>query len=194
MAKQNIHEKEEFKYIKQSSVFYQSGTSKAGNPVFYFIARRYKICETNKDLFIYHVILTLKPFCHKPFELVIDFTHTLPENRFRTEFLQKWFTVLPQIAYEKIVCTYIYNCNSCVREYIKFHERVLSILKGSKKLLFLDNLQRLNDFIDLDQQHLPVATLALNEDQKVFPNALRLSNKDTKVSGGSTCSDYIEPF
>lgn len=55
-------------------------------------------------------------------------------------------------------------------------------MKGSKKLLFLDNLQRLNDFIDLEQQHLPAATLALNEDQKVFPNALRLSNKDTKVN------------
>lgn len=87
MAKQNIHEKEEFKYIKSLNIFYQAGTSKLGNPVFYFIARRYKICETNKDLFIYHVILTLKPFCHKPFELVIDFTHTLPENRFRTEFV-----------------------------------------------------------------------------------------------------------
>ena len=180
MAKQNIHEKEEFKYIKSLNLFYQAGTSKLGNPVFYFIARRYKICETNKDLFIYHVILTLKPFCHRPFELVIDFTHTLPENRFSSNYLQKWFTVLPQMAYEKIVCTYIYNTNSCVREYSKFHERILSILKGSKKLLFIDNLQRLNDFIEVD--HLPVATLALNEDQKVFPNALRLSNKDTKVN------------
>ena len=182
MAKQNIHEKDEFKYIKSLNIFYQAGTSRVGNPVFWFVARRFKICETNKDLFIYHVILTLKNYIHKPFELVIDFTHTLPENRFRTEFLQKWFTVLPQIAYEKIVCTYIYNTNSCVREYIKFHERILSILKGSKKLLFLDNLQRLNDFIDTDQQHLPVASLALNEDQKVFANALRLSNKDTKVN------------
>lgn len=29
------------------------------------------------------MILTLKPFCHKPFELVVDFTHTSTENRFR---------------------------------------------------------------------------------------------------------------
>jgi neurofibromin 1 len=43
------------------------------------------------------VILTLKPFCHKPFELVVDFTHTCSDNRFRTEFLQKWFVVLPQV-------------------------------------------------------------------------------------------------
>ena len=44
--------------------------------MFYYIAKRYKIGETNGDLLIYHVILTLKPFCHKPFELVVDFTHT----------------------------------------------------------------------------------------------------------------------
>ena len=74
----------------------------AGNPVFYYIARRYKIGETNGDLLIYHVLLTLKPFCHKPFELVVDFTHTGSDNRFRTEFLQKWFVVLPPVAYENI--------------------------------------------------------------------------------------------
>jgi neurofibromin 1 len=39
--------------------------------------------EINGDLLIYHVLLTLKPFYHKPFELVIDFTHTCAENRFR---------------------------------------------------------------------------------------------------------------
>ena len=33
------------------------------------VVRRYKIGETNGDLLIYHVILTLKPFCHKPFEV-----------------------------------------------------------------------------------------------------------------------------
>jgi len=61
--------------------FTQAGTSRAGNPIFYYIARRYKIGETNGDLLIYHVILTLKPFCHKPFELVVDFTHTCSDNR-----------------------------------------------------------------------------------------------------------------
>ena len=81
MSKHNMHEKDEFKSIKSLNIFYQAGTSRAGNPVFYYIARRYKIGETNGDLLIYHVILTLKPFCHKPFELVVDFTHTCSDNR-----------------------------------------------------------------------------------------------------------------
>lgn len=83
MAKHNMHEKDEFKSIKSLNIFYHAGTSRSGNPVFYYIARRYKIGETNGDLLIYHVILTLKPFCHKPFELVIDFTHTCADHRFR---------------------------------------------------------------------------------------------------------------
>lgn len=42
-----------------------------------------RVGEINPDLLIYHVLLTLKPFYHKPFELVIDFTHTCADNRFR---------------------------------------------------------------------------------------------------------------
>lgn len=48
---------------------------------------------------------------------------------FRTEFLQKWFYVLPEVAYENIHAAYIYNCNSWVREYTKFHDRMLVPLK-----------------------------------------------------------------
>uniref|UniRef100_T1J6E5 Neurofibromin n=1 Tax=Strigamia maritima TaxID=126957 RepID=T1J6E5_STRMM len=182
MSKHNMHERDEFKSIKSLNIFYQAGTSKSNNPVFYYIARRYKIGETNGDLLIYHVILTLKPFCHKPFELIVDFTHTCADNRFRTEFLQKWFVVLPEVAYEKIQACYIYNCNSWVREYTKYHDRILAPLKGNRKLVFIDTPARLNDFIDPDQQKLPGATLSLDEDLKVFNNALKLSHKDTKVA------------
>ena len=128
------------------------------------------------------MILTLKPFCHSPFELVVDFTHTCSENRFRTEFLQKWFYVLPAVAYDNIHAAYIYNCNSWVREYTKFHDRILAPLKGNRKLIFIDGPGRLNDFIDPGQQRLPGATLSLDEDLRVFTNVLKLSHKDTKVS------------
>ena len=38
------------------------------------------------------------------------------------------------------------------------------------------------NFIITDQQKLPGATLSLDEDLKVFNNALKLSHKDTKVN------------
>lgn len=142
----------------------------------------YRIGETNDYLLIYHVILTLKPFCHSPFELVIDFTHTCSDNRFLLEFLKKWFNVLPEVAYDNIHAAYIYNCNSWVREYTKNHDRTLAPLKGNRKLIFVDTPGRLNDFIDPEQQRLPGATLSLDEDLKVFYSALKLSHKDTKVS------------
>jgi hypothetical protein len=59
MSKHNMHEKNEFKSLKLLNIFYQAGTSKSGNPVFYYIARRYKVGEVNGDLLIYHVLLTL---------------------------------------------------------------------------------------------------------------------------------------
>lgn len=182
MSKHNMHEKDDFKCIKNSSIFYQAGTSKLGNPVFYYIARRYKIGETNGDLLIYHVILTLKPYYRKPFELVIDFTHVNSENRFRTEFLQKWFVVLPATVIENLHAAYVYNANSWLREYTKFHDRVLSPLKGNKKIVFVDFVSRLADYIEVDQQKLPANTLALEDDLKVFNNALKLSHKDTRVA------------
>lgn len=43
MVKHNMHEKEEFKSIKSLNIFYQAGTSREGHPVFYYIARRYKL-------------------------------------------------------------------------------------------------------------------------------------------------------
>lgn len=91
----------------------------------------YRIGETNGDLLIYHVLLTLKPFCHSPFEVVVDFTHACSDNRFRTEFLSKWFHVLPAVAYVNIHAAYIYNCNTWVREYTKYHDRIFAPLKVS---------------------------------------------------------------
>jgi len=40
LLRHQVHEKEEFKALKTLNIFYQAGTSKAGNPVFYYIARR----------------------------------------------------------------------------------------------------------------------------------------------------------
>ncbi|VDI01747.1 neurofibromin 1 [Mytilus galloprovincialis] len=182
MSKHNMHEKDEFKSLKNLHIFYQAGTSKQGHPVFYYIARRYKVGEINGDLLIYHVLLTLKPFYNKPFELVIDFTHTCAENRFRTDFLSKWFVVMPEAVYQNIVQAYIYNCNSWVREYTKYHDRILTPLRGNRKLVFIDHPAKLHEFIEPDQIKLPGSTLSLEEDLKISNNALKLSHKDTKVT------------
>ena len=143
---------------------------------------RFKTGQINGDLLIYHVLLTLKPYYAKPYEIVVDLTHVGPSNRFKTDFLSKWFVVFPGFAYENVAAVFVYNCNTWVREYTKYHERLLTGLKGSKRLQFIDSPARLAEHIEPDQQKLPAATLALEEDLKVFHNALKLAHKDTKVS------------
>uniref|UniRef100_A0A8D3ARL0 Neurofibromin n=1 Tax=Scophthalmus maximus TaxID=52904 RepID=A0A8D3ARL0_SCOMX len=182
MTRHQVHEKEEFKALKTLNIFYQAGTSKTGNPVFYYVARRFKTGQINGDLLIYHVLLTLKPYYAKPYEIVVDLTHVGPSNRFKTDFLSKWFVVFPGFAYENVAAVYVYNCNTWVREYTKYHERLLTGLKGSKRLQFIDSPAKLAEHIEPDQQKLPAATLTLEEDLKVFHNALKLAHKDTKVS------------
>lgn len=143
---------------------------------------RFKTGQINGDLLIYHVLLTLKPYYAKQYEIVVDLTHVGPSNRFKTDFLSKWFVVFPNFAYENVAAVFIYNCNTWVREYTKYHERLLTGLKGSKKLLFIDSPARLAEYVEPDQQKLPASTLALEEDLKVFHNALKLAHRDTKVS------------
>ena len=53
----------------------------------------------------------------------------------QTEFLSKWFVVMPEIVYQNIHMAYIYNCNSWVREYSKYHEKLLPLLRVSTRAL-----------------------------------------------------------
>ncbi|XP_076842556.1 neurofibromin-like [Brachyhypopomus gauderio] len=111
--------------------------------------------------------------------------NTKNRSRYNTYFVSILHTSpqkLPGFAYENVAAIYIYNCNTWVREYTKYHERLLTGLKGSKKLLFIDSPARLAEYVEPDQQKLPVATLSLEEDLKMFHNALKLAHKDTKVS------------
>lgn len=180
MTEMKMNELDDYKHLKASNIFYQAGTSKAGNPVFYYIARRYNVSETNCDLLIYLVLMTLKSAHNKTFELVMDLTHSTALNRFRKEVLRKLFMVLPEVVSERIKACYVYNCNSWIREYTKYHDG-FQALRNHKKIIFLDSLAKLSDYIEPDQQKLPGATLALEEDLKVFHNSLRLSHKDVKV-------------
>ena len=110
-------------------------------------------------------------------EMIIQCAHTGPSNHFKTDFLSKWFAVFPGFAYNNVSAVCIYNCNSWVREYTKYHEQLLTGLKGSKQLIFIVCPGKLTE-----QQKLPAATLVLEEDLQVFHNALKLGHKDTKVS------------
>ncbi|CAH8478803.1 unnamed protein product [Schistosoma turkestanicum] len=189
-----FRDSEEFKHLKNVNAFYQAGTSRLGNPVFYYIARRYKSREYQRveyPFIICLVSMTLDAYRNKPFEVVIDFTHTSVENRFKNDLLNKWANIIGPVLREYLVAAYIYNCNSWVREYTKIHDRFFSPIKGSRKLVFIDHPSRLNEYIEPDQQRLPAGTLVLEEDLRVFNGALKLSHKDTKVAI-KVCTNAIQ--
>ncbi|TNN17943.1 Neurofibromin [Schistosoma japonicum] len=189
-----FRDSEEFKHLKNVNAFYQAGTSRLGNPVFYYIARRYKSREYQRveyPFIICLVSMTLDAYRNKPFEVVIDFTHTSVENRFKNDLLNKWASIIGPVLREYLVAAYIYNCNSWVREYTKMHDRFFSPIKGSRKLVFIDHPSRLNEYIEPDQQRLPAGTLVLEEDLRVFNGALKLSHKDTKVAI-KVCTNAIQ--
>ncbi|KAK4469506.1 hypothetical protein MN116_007051 [Schistosoma mekongi] len=189
-----FRDSEEFKHLKNVNAFYQAGTSRLGNPVFYYIARRYKSREYQRveyPFIICLVSMTLDAYRNKPFEVVIDFTHASVENRFKNDLLNKWASIIGPVLREYLVAAYIYNCNSWVREYTKMHDRFFSPIKGSRKLVFIDHPSRLNEYIEPDQQRLPAGTLVLEEDLRVFNGALKLSHKDTKVAI-KVCTNAIQ--
>ena len=112
--------------------------------------------------------------------MIIQEAHTGPINHFKTDFLSKSFIFLG-FAYNNVSAVCIYNCNSWVREYSKFQEWLLTGIKASKWFIFIDCPGKLAEHIEREQQKLPAAALALEEDVKVFHNALKLAHKDTKV-------------
>ena len=105
---------------------------------------------------------------NKQFEIVFDLTHMCSDNRFRTELLSKWFCCLPEGISERLQTAYVINVNTWVREYTKYHDRILAPIKGSRKIIFIDHPSKITEFIDTDQIKLPAHTLSLEEDLKVF--------------------------
>ncbi|XP_071848474.1 neurofibromin-like isoform X2 [Apostichopus japonicus] len=181
-TRRNFHNEEDLKHIKSLNIFYQEGFSKAGHPVFYYIARKYKCSQVEIDALIYHIRMTLKPH-KKPYEVVLDCTNLGPDNRFKQQHLTRW-KVFPEWLNQNLNGVYVYNCNSWLKEYVKRNEKFFSPLKGSCKLVFVESVTKLSEYIESNQQHLPKSTLALDEDPKVFTNALKLSetHRDIRVS------------
>ncbi|XP_030848330.1 neurofibromin isoform X1 [Strongylocentrotus purpuratus] len=183
MARRNIFNEEDFKRLKSLNIFYQDGISRAGNPVFYYVARKYKCSEIDFEQLMYHILLTLKPFDKNPFEVVLDCTNFGPDNRFKPQVLSRGVR-FPEHVTQNLSAVYVYNCNSRLKEYIKRNERVFVLLKGTRRIIFIESVAKLGEYIEPDQQRLHKATLGLDEDLKVFNNALKLSDshKDIKVA------------
>ncbi|XP_048582480.1 neurofibromin-like isoform X2 [Nematostella vectensis] len=176
MARHAEGSQDDLQSIRSQNIFYQGGRSNAGNPVFYYIARRFRPDVINDELLIYHMLLVLEPFNDRPWELVVDFTHTTLDNRFKTSTIIKCLTVVPKGTLNNLVTVYMYNSSSSLRQYTKYNERHLSPLKGRSCVRVCETLSKLHEYIKESELRLPSSTTSLEEDLKVF-TAFRLSTR-----------------
>lgn len=193
MARHAEESRDDLLAIKSLNVFYKGGKSKAGNPVFYYIARRFRGDQINDELLIYHALLTIACCIEKPWELVVDFTHTSLENRFSPTTVEKLLRVAPDGAVKNLMAAYIYNCSSSLKHYAKYNERNLGPLKGRSVVRVCESLSKLHEYISPGELMLPSSTLTLEEDLKVFP-AFRVSSKsNVLVKIGPTSVQITTP-
>ena len=51
-----------------------------GYPVFYYIARRFEPSKIHEDILTYYILVALKPYSSRKFDLVVDLTHSTAKN------------------------------------------------------------------------------------------------------------------
>ena len=93
----------------------------------------------NCDLFTSHVLLTLKPFQAKPFELLVDLTHTCIDKRI---IFPNGSSACPTVSSTIFEACYISNCNSWVWEYTKYHDRRIEKIALSRSHFSSERLHR----------------------------------------------------
>ncbi|RMX38597.1 hypothetical protein pdam_00008370 [Pocillopora damicornis] len=149
--------------------------------------------QITDELLIYHALITLESCIERPWELVVDFTHTTLENRFSPSTVLKLLTVVPDGAVKNLQATYLYNCSSSLRQYAKYNERHLSPLKGRSIVRVCESLSKLHEYISSSELKLPSSTVSLEEDLKVF-HAFRVSSRsNVLVKVGPTSVQITTP-
>ncbi|KAF7726129.1 Ras GTPase activating protein ira2 [Apophysomyces ossiformis] len=161
--------------IVSKNIFYESGTSKAGRPVFYFIARNVIADSIDFELLIYYMLQILEPAANKSIEVVLDMTLFSPSNEVPNQWISQTMQLLPFDVYDNVATIHLYNPNSHLRKYIKKLPRPVTH-KLSRRITFAVTLAELHEHILPTELRLPKSTMALDtEPCAVFYPVNRLS-------------------
>ncbi|XP_065830941.1 neurofibromin-like [Oscarella lobularis] len=171
LASAGVVDEDQLESVKASQIFYREGKAKNGNAVCYYVARKFRPeIEQHSELLLYYILLTLRPLFAKSWELVIDLTGARRSNAPKVDYLSKLLRVIPPSGGDNLAAVYLYNCNTWAKQYLKHCERLLSSLRASKKMVFVDSLAKLHEFIEPSSLKLPASTLAHEETTRVFSN------------------------
>ncbi|KAJ3130815.1 Neurofibromin 1 [Physocladia obscura] len=150
--------------------FYESGISKAGNKVIYFIARRVKQRLVNMEILLYHLINVLAKFTENKYELVVDVTQFSIENEWDVSWITRLLDILPSSIKNNLGAVYVYRCNSSFSRYATKLIRSMDISGlGSDRVFFVSDEKELTRFISVEDLMVPKSVL--DSDKSIISNS-----------------------
>ncbi|KAJ3230718.1 Ras GTPase activating protein ira2 [Chytriomyces hyalinus] len=144
--------------MRGRALFYESGVSKEGNRVLYFIARRVKQHVIDMDFLMYYVLSVLSDFMTSKYDLVMDVSQTTAENEYEVSWLRRFFGMMPAEIINNFGTLYIYRCHSAFARFVKGVHRAMDI-PMNKRIFFVANERELAYFINLPEIKLPKSTI-----------------------------------
>jgi neurofibromin 1 len=159
-----------FERFQARHIFYESNV-KSKRPVFYYIARRYRVADLEPEQLFYFILATLKPHMRSTFDVVVDLTLFAQVNEPPMEIVDRFVSYLHPDIIANIGTLLLYNPSSWFKAFSKRIHRLVLSSKLHKKIKFVTftDLQAL-----LSEPSLPPSTMRLIEAKHEFNNATSL--------------------
>ncbi|GAA5815422.1 hypothetical protein MFLAVUS_008930 [Mucor flavus] len=140
--------------LNSLNVFYQSGVSKDGRPVFYLITRNVIGESFDYELLLYYMLRIMEPYLNRPFELLFDLTRFCEDVEIPIHWLNQFFQLVFSEMNDYLVTLHLFNPNFHMQRYIRKLPRLLTN-KLVKRTKFAITITELSSFIALSEIRLP---------------------------------------
>ncbi|KAI8920521.1 hypothetical protein BC831DRAFT_92159 [Entophlyctis helioformis] len=147
-------------FVRDQRIFYESGTSLDGRPVFYYIARKVVPDSIDMDMLLHVFFETAQPHLAKPFDLVVDLTFLGPPNEWAPETLHMFEKVSPPDMRNNIHTVMFLHPNSFFKGVAKRASRLLHS-RMAKRIVFASTVNELHQFVAADKLTLPRTTTSM---------------------------------
>jgi len=162
---QRIEQHRNLDAIKDSKVFYEGGTSKERNPVFYLIARRVPSENEDIELLMYYIFTLIRPYFNRSYEIVIDCSFFDIGNEIKSNYWINILLLFPPEAFDHLARIYLYNVTTVFKKWSKQFAKSIStrVLKKMVCVNYGDQLP-ISNYISYSELKLPKSTILLEKD------------------------------
>ncbi|KAI9269931.1 hypothetical protein BY458DRAFT_182532 [Sporodiniella umbellata] len=166
--------------VQSLNIMYQSGVTRKGHPVFYFIARSmYNVCIDFENL-IFYWLRTMEPFLDQPFEMVVDLSYLNEGCELPAHWINKFFSLIGKEIATHLVHLHFFNANFYSRNYYNGIPRAM-FDKIAKRIKFSQTTQGLSQYIVPSEIRLPKTTCDIENEAWVISRAATLQIKSQQL-------------